>query len=196
MIAVRTGTVTIGGSRRMVRRGQHTAHQAHPIVAEHPKLWGPLTVDYPAAGGDPAAEVDRVRAYARTVLLMRDHLAAVAATLVEAAVGHRDGLPAEVADAVDRVDEVLRHDPDAYAVGTPPEPGPAGAGQPDPATDDGTRDEAAAAEPAAPDLAGSELTAADRAKIRAWATGQGLPVPRRGKIPADLVDAYRQAHSG
>lgn len=48
LIAVRTGTVYINGARRMVRKGKTTAHPGHRIVTEHPKLWGPLRVDYPA----------------------------------------------------------------------------------------------------------------------------------------------------
>jgi hypothetical protein len=54
MIAVRPGTVYLGGSRRMVRKGRTTAHSDHPIVTQHPKLWAPLKVDY--ASPEPVYE--------------------------------------------------------------------------------------------------------------------------------------------
>jgi hypothetical protein len=34
----------------------------------------------------------------------------------------------------------------------------------------------------------------EAAKIREWARSQGLPVPERGRIPADLADRYAAAH--
>jgi nucleoid-associated protein Lsr2 len=34
----------------------------------------------------------------------------------------------------------------------------------------------------------------EAAKIREWARSQGLPVPERGRIPADLADKYAAAH--
>lgn len=34
----------------------------------------------------------------------------------------------------------------------------------------------------------------DAARIREWARSQGLPVPERGRIPADLADKYSAAH--
>jgi len=33
------------------------------------------------------------------------------------------------------------------------------------------------------------------AEIRAWAKGQSIPVNERGRIPADVVEAYEKAHS-
>lgn len=35
----------------------------------------------------------------------------------------------------------------------------------------------------------------DAARIREWARAQGLPVPERGRIPADLAQKYAAAHS-
>lgn len=35
----------------------------------------------------------------------------------------------------------------------------------------------------------------DAAQIREWARSQGLPVPERGRIPADLAEKYAAAHS-
>lgn len=32
--------------------------------------------------------------------------------------------------------------------------------------------------------------------IREWANANGMQVPERGRIPADVRDAYRQAHKG
>lgn len=32
-------------------------------------------------------------------------------------------------------------------------------------------------------------------KVREWATSQGLPVSKRGRIPADIQEAYDRAHS-
>jgi len=34
----------------------------------------------------------------------------------------------------------------------------------------------------------------EAALIREWARSQGLPVPERGRIPADLADKYAAAH--
>lgn len=34
----------------------------------------------------------------------------------------------------------------------------------------------------------------DTAKIRAWAEEQGYAVSKRGRIPADIVEAYDKAH--
>jgi hypothetical protein len=34
----------------------------------------------------------------------------------------------------------------------------------------------------------------DAARIREWARSQGLPVPERGRIPADLAERYAAAH--
>jgi hypothetical protein len=34
----------------------------------------------------------------------------------------------------------------------------------------------------------------DAAAIREWAREQGLPVPERGRIPADLAEKYAAAH--
>lgn len=34
----------------------------------------------------------------------------------------------------------------------------------------------------------------EAAKIREWARGQGLAVPERGRIPADLAERYAAAH--
>jgi len=34
----------------------------------------------------------------------------------------------------------------------------------------------------------------EAAVIRDWARGQGLPVPERGRIPADLAEQYAAAH--
>jgi Lsr2 len=34
----------------------------------------------------------------------------------------------------------------------------------------------------------------EAARIREWARGQGLPVPERGRIPADLAERYAAAH--
>jgi hypothetical protein len=36
----------------------------------------------------------------------------------------------------------------------------------------------------------------DAARIREWARTQGLPVPERGRIPADLAERYAVAHRG
>lgn len=33
-------------------------------------------------------------------------------------------------------------------------------------------------------------------KVREWAAAEGLDVPARGRIPADVLDAYRAAHEG
>ena len=35
----------------------------------------------------------------------------------------------------------------------------------------------------------------EAARIREWARSQGLPVPERGRIPADLAERYAQANS-
>lgn len=32
--------------------------------------------------------------------------------------------------------------------------------------------------------------------VRAWAAKEGIEVPARGKLPADLVEQYRAAHGG
>jgi len=32
------------------------------------------------------------------------------------------------------------------------------------------------------------------ATVRAWAKDQGIDVPPRGRVPAELVEQYRQAH--
>lgn len=34
----------------------------------------------------------------------------------------------------------------------------------------------------------------DAARIREWARGQGLAVPERGRIPAELAQRYAEAH--
>jgi len=34
----------------------------------------------------------------------------------------------------------------------------------------------------------------EAAQIREWARSQGLPVPERGRIPADLAEKYAAAH--
>ncbi|HEX6682434.1 MAG TPA: histone-like nucleoid-structuring protein Lsr2 [Candidatus Limnocylindrales bacterium] len=52
MIAIRPGTVYIDGRRRMVRKGRTTAHSTHPIVVNHPRMWAPIQVDYPAQDDD------------------------------------------------------------------------------------------------------------------------------------------------
>src|SRR4051794_2720911 len=36
----------------------------------------------------------------------------------------------------------------------------------------------------------------EAARIREWARSQGLPVPERGRIPADLAARYAAANSG
>lgn len=36
--------------------------------------------------------------------------------------------------------------------------------------------------------------AGEAARIREWARGQGLPVPERGRIPADLAEKYAAAN--
>lgn len=36
----------------------------------------------------------------------------------------------------------------------------------------------------------------DPKAVRAWAAGQGLEVPAKGKLPADVVDAYKAAQQG
>lgn len=48
LIAVKTGTVIVDGGRRIVRKGETTAHASHPIVEHYPHLWGPIQVNYPA----------------------------------------------------------------------------------------------------------------------------------------------------
>lgn len=50
------------------------------------------------------------------------------------------------------------------------------------AHDEGNGDLSASDEPAAVD-------------VRAWAKEQGLDVPARGKLSADVIDAYKAAHS-
>lgn len=47
--------------------------------------------------------------------------------------------------------------------------------------------------PTAGRLTAAEPTAAE---VRRWATREGLPVSDRGRVPADLVRRYRQAHAG
>jgi hypothetical protein len=37
---------------------------------------------------------------------------------------------------------------------------------------------------------------ASNAQIRSWAAGQGFDIAGRGRLPADVVAAYRLAHSG
>jgi hypothetical protein len=44
------------GRRVVIRKGRTTAAASHPIVTEHPRLWEPLRVDYPAPA--PAPESD------------------------------------------------------------------------------------------------------------------------------------------
>lgn len=113
MIARRTGTVYIDGRRRMVRRGQTTAHADHPLVAGHPNLFEPLRIDYPTAGGGDPAERERIRGNARAYLLMYDHLAAVAVRLADAAAAQPEP-SGELSAACTAVREVLAADPDGY----------------------------------------------------------------------------------
>ncbi|MCB5179526.1 histone-like nucleoid-structuring protein Lsr2 [Streptomyces antimicrobicus] len=42
---------------------------------------------------------------------------------------------------------------------------------------------------------GSNKPAEDTAAIRAWAKGQGLEVNDRGRVPADIKEAYAKAHA-
>ncbi|MGH2688349.1 MAG: hypothetical protein ACRDKW_06035, partial [Actinomycetota bacterium] len=63
MIARTGGVVRVGGIRRRVYRGRTTAHVDAQVVADHPDLWTPLEVDYPAGGtatapGSPAPVAD------------------------------------------------------------------------------------------------------------------------------------------
>lgn len=101
MIAAKTGTVTLDGQRRMVRKGVTTAHAGHELVDRYPHLWQPIQVHYP----------------------------------------------------VDEPDD--------------DEPSPV-----DPPADD---------EPSP-------------ATVRAWAKDQGIDVPPRGRVPAEVIEQYRQAH--
>lgn len=41
---------------------------------------------------------------------------------------------------------------------------------------------------------GATAGASDSAKIRQWAQDEGLEVSQRGRIPASIVEQYRQAH--
>jgi hypothetical protein len=43
--------------------------------------------------------------------------------------------------------------------------------------------------------AGGASRSGRSAEIRAWAKGQGIPVNERGRIPAEVVEAYEKAHS-
>lgn len=43
--------------------------------------------------------------------------------------------------------------------------------------------------------AGSKRTGPAPAEVRAWARENGHEVPDRGRIPAELVDAYREAQA-
>jgi hypothetical protein len=57
------------GQRRRVRKGITTAHSAHPIVQENPKLWAEIKPDYPAptevaADPEPKQEAASVRSEA------------------------------------------------------------------------------------------------------------------------------------
>lgn len=56
MIAIKPGTVTIDGQRRMVRKGVTTAHDGHDLVRRYPHLWKPITPDYPVNGADAASD--------------------------------------------------------------------------------------------------------------------------------------------
>jgi hypothetical protein len=42
--------------------------------------------------------------------------------------------------------------------------------------------------------AGKRTQVSNAAHIRAWAKDNGMEVPDRGRIPADVKDAYNQAH--
>lgn len=42
--------------------------------------------------------------------------------------------------------------------------------------------------------AGGTASASNASAVREWARSQGLEVPARGRVPADLVDAYNAAH--
>ncbi len=52
------------------------------------------------------------------------------------------------------------------------------------------RPSAARTRPSAP----SAATAVDAAEVRLWAAARGLPVARRGRLAAGIVEAYRDAH--
>ena len=48
LVAQQSAVVAVDGTPHRVKRGRTTAHAGAAIVKQHPDLWGPLTVDYPA----------------------------------------------------------------------------------------------------------------------------------------------------
>ncbi|MEU5950329.1 hypothetical protein ABZ793_32965, partial [Micromonospora sp. NPDC047465] len=75
LIAVKPGTVTVGGVRRIVRKGVTTAHDGHEIVQRYPHLWAPIRPDYAVDAGEELEDVDAAEDPVRgrlTVLLGLD----------------------------------------------------------------------------------------------------------------------------
>ncbi len=54
MRAARSAVVDVDGTRHRIRRGRTLAHPDAPVVATHPHLWVPLTIDHPAPAAAPA----------------------------------------------------------------------------------------------------------------------------------------------
>ncbi|MEU8264918.1 histone-like nucleoid-structuring protein Lsr2 [Micromonospora sp. NPDC048999] len=171
MIAAKTGTtVTPDGQRRIVRQGVTTAHAGHEIVERYPHLWAPIRPDYAVDDGEALeaavnTEEDPVRGRVRALLQLD-----VDASTQEICDALDERLAA--ADGPETVDvRTLADRAEVYV----PVDGPAAPQGDD--TQTGDVDEAV-----------------ERARIRAWAAGQGIDVSPRGKIPTAVVEQYRAAH--
>lgn len=46
----------------------------------------------------------------------------------------------------------------------------------------------------APEPTTSTTSSVDSRKVRAWATSQGIPVGKRGRIKPDVIARYNEAH--
>lgn len=58
LIATTSALVRVGDRVHRIRRRRTTAHPDSPIVAEHPDMWEPMRVDFPAELDAPPAELD------------------------------------------------------------------------------------------------------------------------------------------
>lgn len=50
-------------------------------------------------------------------------------------------------------------------------------------------------EPETPAVAEAQASQPDAKQVRAWAAAQGIEVPARGKLPAEVVEQYQAAHT-
>ncbi|GGK89184.1 Lsr2 family DNA-binding protein [Mangrovihabitans endophyticus] len=210
MMAHRTGVIRSARGRATVRKGVTTAHSDHPIVTQHPQLWAPIGVDY--ATGSPELRPPDVfdSAVGAAGLAYVEQLRRLLAGLALLGLQPTDVGSDVAAATVDAALRALGVDPDTVETGADMRTLDEEPADPEPV------DATTYADEPEPDLGGGDLQPmrvgvrdvdgdqehedeaherADRNRqIRAWAADAGVEVSARGKIPAEVVEQYEQAH--